>query len=54
MPSTSTVDGMIGIIGSSNTDYRSFGLDYEIALMSPAGKEFVADLPTNTDRSAAN
>ena len=38
-----TVDDMVGVIGSSNMDYRSFGLDYEITLMS-TGKEFVADL----------
>jgi cardiolipin synthase len=38
-----TVDDMVGIIGSSNMDYRSFGLDYEITLMS-TGSEFVADL----------
>jgi cardiolipin synthase A/B len=38
-----TVDDMVGVIGSSNMDYRSFGLDYEITLMS-TGREFVADL----------
>ena len=38
-----TVDDMVGVIGSSNMDYRSFGLDYEITLMS-TGEEFVADL----------
>ena len=38
-----TVDDLVGIIGSSNMDYRSFGLDYEITLMS-TGQEFVADL----------
>ena len=38
-----TVDDMVGIIGSSNMDYRSFGLDYEITLMS-TGEQFVADL----------
>jgi cardiolipin synthase len=38
-----TVDDMVGIIGSSNMDYRSFGLDYEITLMS-TGQQFVADL----------
>ena len=38
-----TVDDIVGIIGSSNMDYRSFGLDYEITLMS-TGKQFVADL----------
>ena len=29
-----TVDDAVGVIGSSNMDYRSFGLDYEISLMS--------------------
>jgi cardiolipin synthase len=38
-----TVDDMVAVIGSSNMDYRSFGLDYEITLMS-TGSEFVADL----------
>ena len=28
-----TVDDVAGVIGSSNMDYRSFGLDYEISLM---------------------
>jgi phosphatidylserine/phosphatidylglycerophosphate/cardiolipin synthase-like enzyme len=26
-----TVDDVAGVIGSSNMDYRSFGLDYEIS-----------------------
>src|SRR5215218_4468196 len=43
-----TVDDMVGIIGSSNMDYRSFGLDYEITLMS-TGKDFVADLQAVAD-----
>jgi len=43
-----TVDDIVGIIGSSNMDYRSFGLDYEITLMS-TGKEFVADLQAIAD-----
>jgi cardiolipin synthase A/B len=43
-----TVDDMVGIIGSSNMDYRSFGLDYEITLMS-TGSEFVADLQAVAD-----
>ena len=43
-----TVDDIVGIIGSSNMDYRSFGLDYEITLMS-TGKQFVADLQTISD-----
>ena len=43
-----TVDNIVGIIGSSNMDYRSFGLDYEITLMS-TGKQFVADLQTVAD-----
>jgi cardiolipin synthase len=43
-----TVDDMVGIIGSSNMDYRSFGLDYEITLMS-TGEQFVADLHAVAD-----
>jgi cardiolipin synthase A/B len=43
-----TVDDMVGIIGSSNMDYRSFGLDYEITLMS-TGQQFVADLQKVAD-----
>jgi cardiolipin synthase len=43
-----TVDDMVGIIGSSNMDYRSFGLDYEITLMS-TGQQFVADLQAVAD-----
>ena len=43
-----TVDDIVGIIGSSNMDYRSFGLDYEITLMS-TGKQFVAHLQTVAD-----
>jgi cardiolipin synthase A/B len=43
-----TVDDMVGIIGSSNMDYRSFGLDYEITLMS-TGHQFVADLQKVAD-----
>ena len=43
-----TVDDIVGIIGSSNMDYRSFGLDYEITLMS-TGKDFVADLQEVAD-----
>jgi cardiolipin synthase len=40
-----TVDDTVGVIGSSNMDYRSFGLDYEISLMS-TGRRFVEDLQT--------
>jgi cardiolipin synthase A/B len=43
-----TVDDMVGIIGSSNMDYRSFGLDYEITLMS-TGEQFIADLQEVAD-----
>jgi cardiolipin synthase A/B len=43
-----TVDDMVGIIGSSNMDYRSFGLDYEVTLMS-TGEQFVADLQEVAD-----
>ena len=38
-----TVDDVAGVIGSSNMDFRSFGLDYEISLLS-TGQHFVADL----------
>ncbi|MFT3971314.1 MAG: phospholipase D-like domain-containing protein [Micropruina sp.] len=38
-----TVDDVAGVIGSSNMDYRSFGLDYEISLLGTA-PEFVAEL----------
>ena len=47
-----TVDDIVGIIGSSNMDYRSFGLDYEITLMS-TGAEFVADLQGVADEYRA-
>jgi cardiolipin synthase len=47
-----TVDDMVGIIGSSNMDYRSFGLDYEITLMS-TGEQFVADLQAVADEYRA-
>ncbi len=47
-----TVDDMVGIIGSSNMDYRSFGLDYEITLMS-TGQQFVADLHAVADEYRA-
>jgi cardiolipin synthase len=43
---------MVGIIGSSNMDYRSFGLDYEITLMS-TGHQFVADLQAVPDEYRA-
>src|SRR5215204_6029993 len=47
-----TVDDIVGIIGSSNMDYRSFGLDYEITLMS-TGRSLLPDLkglPTDIER----
>jgi cardiolipin synthase len=47
-----TIDDMVGIIGSSNMDYRSFGLDYEITLMS-TGKQFIADLQAVADKYRA-
>ena len=47
-----TVDDIVGIIGSSNMDYRSFGLDYEITLMS-TGTQFVDDLQTVADEYRA-
>ena len=43
-----TVDDTVGIIGSSNMDYRSFGLDYEITLLS-TGQQFIADLHAVAD-----
>ncbi|HET9649732.1 MAG TPA: phospholipase D-like domain-containing protein [Microlunatus sp.] len=43
-----TVDDVVGVIGSSNMDYRSFGLDYEISLMG-TGPDFIADLHTVAD-----
>ncbi|MFT4217926.1 MAG: phospholipase D-like domain-containing protein [Micropruina sp.] len=43
-----TVDDVAGVIGSSNMDYRSFGLDYEISLLGTA-PEFVADLQRIAD-----
>jgi cardiolipin synthase len=43
-----TVDDVVGVIGSSNMDYRSFGLDYEISLMGTSRK-FVGDLQAVAD-----
>ena len=43
-----TVDDVAGVIGSSNMDYRSFGLDYEISLMG-TDPSFVADLQQISD-----
>ena len=43
-----TVDDIVGVIGSSNMDYRSFGLDYEISLMG-SDPGFVADLQRISD-----
>ena len=43
-----TVDDIVGVIGSSNMDYRSFGLDYEISLMG-TDPGFVADLHRISD-----
>jgi cardiolipin synthase A/B len=47
-----TVDDVVGVIGSSNMDYRSFGLDYEISLMG-AGPAFVGDLRAVADQYRA-
>ena len=47
-----TVDDVAGIIGSSNMDYRSFGLDYEISLLG-TGPKFVADLQAVADEYRA-
>ena len=43
-----TVDDVAGVVGSSNMDYRSFGLDYEISLLGTA-PEFVAGLQRVAD-----
>ena len=47
-----TVDDVAGVIGSSNMDYRSFGLDYEISLMG-TDPSFVADLQRISDEYRA-
>jgi cardiolipin synthase A/B len=47
-----TVDDIAGIIGSSNMDFRSFGLDYEISLLG-TGQQFVADLQVVADKYRA-
>lgn len=47
-----TVDDVVGVIGSSNMDYRSFGLDYEISLMG-TDPGFVADLQRVADQYRA-
>ena len=47
-----TVDDIVGVIGSSNMDYRSFGLDYEISLMG-TDPAFVADLRRISDEYRA-
>ncbi len=38
-----TVDDVAGVIGSSNMDFRSFGLDYEISLLG-TGQRLISDL----------
>nr|WP_218880860.1 cardiolipin synthase [Kineosphaera limosa] len=43
-----TVDDEVAVIGSSNMDMRSFGLNYEISLMGAAG-----DMPARLRRIAA-
>lgn len=47
-----TVDDVAGVIGSSNMDYRSFGLDYEISLMG-TDPSFVAELQRISDEYRA-
>jgi cardiolipin synthase A/B len=47
-----TVDDVAGVIGSSNMDFRSFGLDYEISLLG-MGRQFVADLQVVADKYRA-
>jgi cardiolipin synthase A/B len=44
-----TIDDIAGVIGSSNMDFRSFGLDYEISLLG-TGEQFIADLQAVADR----
>jgi cardiolipin synthase len=44
-----TVDDMVGIIGSSNMDYRSLGLNYEITLMSTGQRLPSTCRPSPTD-----
>jgi cardiolipin synthase len=44
-----TVDDTVGAIGSSNMDFRSFGLTYEIMLMGFGG-DFVASLQANDEK----
>lgn len=43
-----TVDGLAGVIGSSNMDFRSFGLTYEIMLLGFGG-DLVEHLKRNDD-----
>ncbi|MCK0110768.1 cardiolipin synthase [Ornithinimicrobium sp. F0845] len=47
-----TVDDAVGVIGSSNMDFRSFGLTYEIMLMGFGGS-MVARLQANDDEYRA-
>lgn len=47
-----TVDDAVGVIGSSNMDYRSFGLTYEIMMMAFGG-DLVQRLQANDDEYRA-
>lgn len=47
-----TVDDAVGVIGSSNMDYRSFGLTYEIMMMAFGGS-LVQRLQANDDEYRA-
>ena len=44
-----TIDDEVGVIGSSNLDFRSFNLDYEVSLMGFGG-DLVASLQANDAR----
>ena len=47
-----TIDGEIGVVGSSNMDYRSFALDYEIMLLTFGG-DLVAALEASDEKYRA-
>lgn len=47
-----TIDGEVGVVGSSNMDYRSFALDYEIMLLTFGG-DLVATLEAGDEKYRA-
>lgn len=47
-----TIDDAVGVIGSSNMDYRSFGLTYEVMMMGFGG-DLVARLQANDEQYRA-